>query len=146
MNYKRLIGGFVAAVLITIIVASFVHSHFTIQGLRAVGAEIGPSDAARLAWGDLIGLAPTLGAVIAIALLIGFIVAAIVLRFVKLPRWVGYAVAGGAAMLTALWLMHLNFDITPIGSARTTAGLTALALAGALGGLLFTWFTRPQKV
>ncbi|MFC3712595.1 hypothetical protein ACFOMD_08440 [Sphingoaurantiacus capsulatus] len=146
MNYKRLIGGFVAAVLATIIIASVIHSHFTIQGLRAVGAEIGPGDAWKLAWGDLIGLAPTLGAVIAIALLVGFLVAAIVLRFVKLPRWVGYAVAGKAAMITALWLMYLNFDITPIGSARTTEGLIALGLAGAIGGLLFTWFTRPQKV
>lgn len=146
MNYRRLIGGFVAAVLATIVVASVVHSHFTIRGLRAVGAEIGPSDAAQLAWGDLIGLAPTLGAVIAIALLVGFIVAAIVLRYVRLPRWVGYAVAGMAAMLVALWLMQLQFDITPIGTARTAGGLMSLGLAGALGGLLFTWFTRPQKV
>ncbi len=144
MKYGRLIGGYVAAVLVTLIVASFLHSHFTLQGLRAVGAVVSPADAWATAKADLTGLAPAFGAVIALALLLGFLIAGLVRRYVKWPRALAYGLGGGAAMLTALWLMHYNFQITPIGTARSWAGFLSLGLAGAIGGLVFTWITRNR--
>ena len=102
MDKGRLVGGFIAAVLVTVTVASFAHTHFTIQALRAVGAEVPPSVAMETVGGDIVGLAPSFGAVIAIALLLGFVIAGLVRRFVRLPRPIAFALAGGAALATAL--------------------------------------------
>lgn len=144
MGKARIIGGYVVAVLATLVVASLVHTHFTLQGLRALGAVISPADAWATAQGDLAGLGPAFGAVIALALLIGFLVAGLARRYVKWPRPVAYGLGGGAALLTALWLMHWSFEITPIGSARSWAGFLSLGVAGALGGVLFALLSRPR--
>ena len=144
MDKARMVGGFIAAVLVTLAVASFAHTHFTIEALRAVGAEVPPSIAMATVRGDFIGLAPALGAVIAIALLLGFIVAGIARRFIRLPRPLAFALAGAAAFATALWLMRLSYEITPIASARTWAGFLTLAAAGALGGLVFASVSRRR--
>lgn len=144
MDKARMVGGFIAAVLVTLAVASFAHTHFTIEALRAVGAEVPPSIAMATVRGDFIGLAPALGAVIAIALLLGFIVAGIARRFISLPRPLAFALAGAAAFATALWLMRLSYEITPIASARTWAGFLTLAAAGALGGLVFASVSRRR--
>lgn len=145
MSKGRIIGGFIAAVLVTLIVASAVHTHFTLRGLRALGVEISQGDAWIMAKGDLIGLAPAFGAVIAAALLIGFGIAALVRRAVAWPRPIAYAIGGGAALLTALWLMNWSFEMTPLGTARSWAGFLSLGLAGALGGLIFASVSRPRK-
>jgi hypothetical protein len=142
MNTGRILGGFIAAVVVTVAAASFAHTHFIIQGLRAVGTEVPPSVAMETVRGDFVGLAPSFGVVIAIALLLGFIIAGVARRFIKLPRPVAFALAGGAALATALWLMHLSYEITPIASARTWPGFLTLAAAGALGGLVFASVSR----
>ena len=144
MDKGRIVGGFIAAVLVTFATASFAHTHFVIQGLRAVGAEVPPSVALATAGGDLAGLAPSFGVVVAIALLLGFLVAGIARRFIKLPRPIAFALAGGAALATALWLMHRSYEITPIASARTWPGFLALCAAGALGGLVFASVSRRR--
>jgi len=144
MDKGRLVGGFIAAVLVTVVVACFAHTHFVLQGLRAVGAEIPPGVALRTAWTDLLGLAPAFSVVIGLALLIGFVVAGFLRRFIKLPRPIAFAIAGGAALATALALMKLSYAITPIASARTWAGFLALCAAGALGGLVFASVSRSR--
>lgn len=144
MDKARMISGFIAAVLVTVTVATFAHTHFTIQALRAVGAEVPPSVAMDTVRGDFVGLAPSFGVVIAIALLLGFIIAGVARRFVRLPRPIAFALAGGAALATALWLMRLSYEITPIASARTWAGFLTLAAAGALGGLVFASVSRRR--
>lgn len=144
MSKGRIIGGFVAALGVTLVVASLVHTHFTLAGLRALGAVISPGDAWTTAQGDLVGLGPAFGAVIALALLIGFLVAGLVRRVLPWPRPIAYGLGGGAALLTALWLMHLSFEITPIGSARSWAGFLSLGLTGALGGVIFALIARPR--
>lgn len=145
MDKARMVGGFIAAVLVTLAAASFAHTHYTIQGLTAVGAEVPPAVAMETVRGDFAGLAPSLGVVIAIALLLGFLVAGLARRFIKLPRPIAFALAGGAALATALWLMRLSYEITPLGSARTWAGFLTLCAAGALGGLVFASVSRTRK-
>lgn len=146
MGKARTIGGYLAAVLVAVVAASIVHTLFVAQGLRDVGIDIPPPVALRTAGGDLVGLAPTLGPVVAIALLLGFLIAAVARRFVKLARPLAFALAGAAAMATALWLMKLAYNgITPLASARTGAGFLALCAAGALGGLIFTGVSRDRR-
>ena len=144
MNKGRTIGGFLAAVLMTLAIASFARTHFIIQGLRAVGAEVSPSAAMATVRGDFVGLAPALGAVIMVALLLGFLVAGLARRWVTLPRPVAFALAGGAALGAALGLMRLAYEMTPLASARSWEGFLALCAAGALGGLVFAYASRPR--
>lgn len=144
MNSGRMIAGFIAATLVTLVLASVVHTHFTLQGLESLGVEVPPSLAWQTMKGDFIGLGPALGAVIALALLLGFIIAGLARRFIALPRPIAFAIAGGAAFATALWLMHLSYEITPIGSARSWTGFLSLAAAGALGGLVFASVSRRR--
>jgi hypothetical protein len=142
MAVARMIAGFVAAVLTALIAASIVHTGFVVS---ALGVEVPAPVAVRTWAGDLAGLAPQFGAVIGIALLLGFLVAAAARRWVPLPPALAYAFAGGAAMATALWLMKRSYDITPIASARSTAGFLALCLAGALGGIVFAAAARRRR-
>jgi len=144
MAAARLVPAFVAAVLAALVAASLVHTGFVLGGLAALGIDISANVAARTWLGDLAGLAPQFGAVIAIALLLGFVVAAVACRWLPLPPALAYAIAGGAAMATALWLMKRSYAITPIASARSVAGFLALCLAGALGGMMFAMVARRR--
>lgn len=146
MDRGRIIAGYIAAVLVAFTAASFVHTHFVVAGLRGVGAEIPTRVALATARGDFTGLVPSLGPVIALALLLGFLIAGLANRFVKLPRPIAFAMAGGAAIAAALWLMGLAYDgITPLASARTWAGFLWLCAAGALGGLVFATVSRQHR-
>jgi len=113
--------------------------------IAAAGAPMTPAVWAGLAAGDMAGLAPQFGAVVAIALAAGLIVAGLVNRLLNLPRALAFALGGGAALVAALLLMSLAFDgITPIAGARGALGLSLQALAGAAGGAAFALASRRR--
>jgi hypothetical protein len=126
-----------AAAAAALLVASIAHSLFVQQALRAVGARIPPGTALATMGRDLAGLAPALGAVILLALLIGFLAAGLILRWMPRLAAIVWPLAGWAAVATALWLMQLAYGFTPLAGARTTAGFIAISLGGAVGGWLF---------
>ena len=134
---------FILSVLVTLCAASFLHTQIILSGLTDLGAEIPLGVRLSTSVTDLIGLAPAFGSVIAIALLLGLLVAGVARRFIPLPRPAAFGIAGGAAMATTLWLMQLSYDITPIASTRTPMGLLLVCMAGILGGVIFASGTRP---
>ena len=140
----RYIIAFIIAALVTFVAASLIHTQVILAGLGELGADVPLSLRMSTSLADLLGLAPAFGAVVMIALLGGLLVAGFARRFIPLPRPIAFAVAGAAAMATTLWLMHLSFAITPIASARTTGGLLLLCLAGAFGGVIFAFGTKPS--
>lgn len=140
----RTVAAFVAAVLAGFAAASIFHSQFVLAGLSGVGAKIGLGDRLRMTGGDLIGLLPSYGAVLAIALVLGFLAAWIVKRWLKPLAPVAYPLAGAAAVATALWVMHRQFEMTPIAGARGAAGFLFQCAAGALAGLVFAQL-RPRR-
>jgi hypothetical protein len=147
MDKGRAIGAFIAAVLVTLVAASAVHTNVVIAGLTALGVEVPVGLRLQTMWGDLLGLAPAFGAVIALALLFGFLIAAVARRWIKLPRSIAFALAGGAALGTALALMALAYNgITPLASVRGWGGFLLMCAAGALGGLVFAAISRPCTV
>lgn len=141
----RRIVAFIVAALVAFIAASLIHTQIILAGLSDLGADVPLSLRVSTSFADLIGLAPAFGPVVAIALLLGLLVAGFARRFIPLPRPLAFAIAGAGALATALWLMHLSFDITPIASARTTGGLLALCLAGAVGGVVFATGTPVRN-
>lgn len=137
MRWLNTILRWLIAVVVTVITASLVHSWTIQNNLKSLGIQISPSLGLRTALTDFIGLAPALFVVFGIALAVGFIVAAVLNRFLKLPRWVAFPLAGGVAVGATLTIMRLQMQITPIASARETFGYVLLCLAGAVGGLVF---------
>ncbi len=135
--WLRRSGALLAAAALALVIASAAHSLFVQQALREVGARIPPGTALATMGRDLGGLAPALGAVILVALLLGFLVAGLILRAVPRLAAIAWPLAGWAALAAALWLMEVAFGFTPLAGARTAAGFVAISLGGAAGGWLF---------
>lgn len=76
-------------------------------------------------------------AIIVIALLIGFGIAAVVKRFLPGLAGAAYPVAGAAALGMVLGLMYINFQTIPISGARGTFGFLSQVIAGGVGGWIF---------
>lgn len=137
MRWLKVIGRWLLAVIVTTVASSAVHSWTIQQGLIALGVEIPTGVAVRTAATDLLGLAPALGAVLGVALAVGFVVAALLGPRLKVPAIVAFPLAGGVATGVTLAIMHWQMAITPIASARQPTGFVLLCLAGALGGMVF---------
>nr|WP_310524468.1 hypothetical protein [Polymorphobacter sp.] len=142
MRWLNTIWRWLLAVIVTTITACVVHSWTIQQGLIALGIDIPFGLRLRTAFNDFIGLAPALGAILAIALAIGFLIAAFLGPRLKVPAIIAYPLAGAVATGVTLWIMALQMHITPIASAREPLGFALLCMAGALGGLVFVLARR----
>ena len=142
MRWLNTIWRWLLAVIVTVITASIVHSWTIQQGLIALGVEIPAGLRLRTAIQDFIGLAPALGVVLAIALAVGFLVAALLRPRLKVPAIIAYPLAGAVAVGVTLAIMAWQMNITPIASAREPIGFALLSLAGGLGGLVFVVTNR----
>lgn len=134
----RVILAFLAAVVVTEVVAAAAATQFVIHEIVSLGYEVGLGDRLATTFHDILGMASIYLPIIAVGELIAFGVAALVVRYL-LPGWqrVGYPLAGFAALVAAIALMISLFDITPIAAARSNLGILVQGLAGALGGLVF---------
>lgn len=139
MNIIRLALGYGLATIVTVALAAGFHTQMVIGALEKAGASVPMNDRIAMTASDFAGLAPQLGAVIAIGLLIGFLIAAGLKRVLTPLAAVAYPLAGAAAVGVALTLMSMAFDgITPIAGARTAVGFGLQCLAGFIGGLVFS--------
>ena len=86
---------------------------------------------------------PALSTVISVALLLGFLVAALILRWVPQLRTLGYVSAGFVGIFTVDFLLGavLTGGTHPLAVTRTTIGLLSQCLAGALGGYVYALVT-----
>lgn len=148
MRVARIIAAYVAAALVTFVAASAFYTQQILSAQRAIGIEFTSAQQAETYLMNLAGLAPAYGAVLSIALLIGFVVAAGVKRVLKPLAPVAYPVAGAAAVWTAIYLIETvmaSGGAAAIGGARTALGLALQCFAGALGGAVFALLSRPRK-
>ncbi len=134
---KRRLAGFVLAVLATAALSSVIQTLRVHAGLTAMDVEI-PFGLRLSAIGqDLLGFAPTYAAIVAGGFLIAFLVTGVIRRYAtRLGPWL-HALAGGAAILTALLTMEALLGMSVIAGARGALGIGLFALAGVLGGALF---------
>ncbi len=139
MTAIRIVVGYLLAVVATTAFAAAFHTHMVVAGLKKSGAAIPVNAQLGMTASDLAGLAPQYGMVIGIALLVGFLIAALLRRVLKPLALIAYPLAGAAAIAVALTAMGMAFDgITPIAGARSALGLALQCLAGAIGGLIFS--------
>jgi hypothetical protein len=139
MRIVRIFVSWLIAVIVTTAGISVIHSLRIQNGLAELGVELPLGLRLSTIGRDLVGLAPALGAVVAIALAIGFVVAAFLRPRLPALAWIAYPLAGGVAIVVALAAMHYSYDITPIAGARGALGLPLFGLVGAVGGWIFAW-------
>ncbi|KXJ59941.1 MAG: hypothetical protein AXW14_14195 [Alteromonas sp. Nap_26] len=141
---------FFTAWLTSFTLASVFHSSFVLYELHNIDVEISVPEGASMMIGDLFGLLPTYGAVIAIALLLAFLITHWALPVIKNKQRLQtstphsptiylfmFGVAGTLAFWVMLSAMQPILNVTLIAGARTALGTTAQCLAGLIGGLLY---------
>ncbi|CAD5290952.1 conserved membrane hypothetical protein [Alteromonas sp. 38] len=137
------IKSFVPAWLATFLVASSLHTFQVLKALSSLGVEISFPEWLSTAWKDIVGLLPTYGIIIAIALLLAFSVVTIIRKYamkhkVTKPRFITLtSVAGATSIAVALLAMQPILNVTLIAGARGYDGFLYQCFAGLLGGFIY---------
>lgn len=133
----RILPAFLVAWLLTFTLASLFHSQYVVNQLVNVGVVVSVSDRVNLSLDDWLGLLPTYGAIIAVALAIAFLVTAKLNKQLKKYSVALFIMAGIAAFAVVLIAIESIMNIHIIAGARGW-GFYMQLLAGASGGLLFS--------
>lgn len=137
MKWIRQVVRAAAAVAVAAALGTLASTHFVLQELAGLGAQIGFGERALAHWHDMQGMAPLFAGIVGAGFLVAFPVASVMLRWLPSWRAAAYPLAGAAAMVVALLLMQWVLGVMPIAGARGALGLLAQAVAGALGGFVF---------
>ena len=143
----RILPSFLVSWLLTFTLASLFHSQYVVNQLVNVGVVVGISDRASLTLDDWLGLLPTYGAIIAVALAIAFFVTVKLNKKVQKYSTQLFVIAGIVAFGIVLIAIESIMNIHIIAGARDW-GFYAQLLAGAVGGYAFSQLikvTNNQK-
>lgn len=137
----RLILGFLASVVLTVVWGSVVQTQYNLAALTGIGADIGPGTNLRTTFTDIFsGFSLMYGGYVVLpALLVAFIIAWLVVRRTGVPLlWFG--LAGGLAILAGIPLVNwLSPLALLIGATRDLSCTVLMAAGGVAGGVLFAW-------
>ncbi|MEM1053217.1 MAG: hypothetical protein AAGI28_14090 [Pseudomonadota bacterium] len=133
MRIIRWITALIIASLGTYVIAVTANSQFV---MGAHNVPIGLNDRLNMTAFDISNMYLYL-AVILVALLLGFAVAAMVKRFLPSLASAAYPIAGAAALGMVLGLMYWQFQTVPISGARSGFGFASQVIAGGIGGWIF---------
>jgi len=146
MSLVRVLAAFFAAVLTMMVLGVAAQSIFVLLELSAVGARIGLGDGLGMIFDDIGGLGPNYAIFIVLGFAIALPCAALVGRFVPVPRWMVFSAAGAVCMMVMLTLMkEVFFGVQLIAGARSMAGFIVQALMGALAAGVFACLTPSPK-
>ena len=137
----RLLPIFLVSWLFTFPLASLFHSQYVVNQLVDVGVVVSLSDRINLTLDDWLGLLPTYGAIIAIALAIAFFAVVLLVKKFEKYSMVLFVASGITAFAVVLVAIESIMNIHIIAGARGW-GFYLQLLAGALGGLLFALLTK----
>lgn len=142
MRFVRWMAALLVAALGTYVLAVIANAQFV---MHAHDVSIGFSDRVRMTAFDVSNMWLYL-AVILVALLLGFLVATLLKRFLPQLARVAFPLAGAAAIGATLGLMYMQFHTVPISGARSTMGFVSQVLAGAFGGWIFAKLSQKPLV
>jgi hypothetical protein len=143
-KFFRNVVGLIAATLATSVIGSIFSTQSVISSLQSL--EIDVSLATRLSMTiDDFAILPSLAPVTAVCFVIGFIVAALCVRYIGGNRTAWHILAGAAALITTLLIMKAVLLITAIAGTRTIMGLMSFGLAGAIGGWVYAKITTRKE-
>ena len=139
----RILVSYVVAVLVTYLLGATAATQSVLASLEAMGVVVSVGERLSTTGKDLIGMFPTYGLIIAVALAIALPVATTIAKY--LPGWraFGLVAAGVVALTLPHILMRELLEISPVASTRTIMGLLVQGLAGGLGGYAFYRLRDP---
>jgi hypothetical protein len=148
----RRVVAFVVAAIAMIVLGSAAHSYFVQRAWSsAAGHAYATAPAAipftdRISWAvhDLIGMFTLYSAVTSIALLVAFLIAGALARFIGF-RTIVFGVAGASALFALFTILRSVLGTVGIFGVRGPAGLAAQMVVGALAGMLFARLTLPRN-
>ncbi len=136
-RWLRIPFAYLAAVGAATILGCAASTQVVLSGLPGFGIEVPLADRLSATVHDIVGMGPTYVLIAATAFLPAFAIAAFLLRWVPGPRPFWFAIAGAAAIVTAIMVIRHFVGGTVIGGARTPIGLLGQALACGVAGWLF---------
>jgi hypothetical protein len=137
MNIGRKTLAYLVGVLITYLVGTILVSQFNLARIVELGYAVGLVERLQTTLHDWLGMLSSYLPLIAIAMLIAWLFTGLLLtRFVSRSAWL-YALAGLVGVVALHQIMAMVFGITGIAATRSSFGLLAQGLAGALGGWVF---------
>jgi hypothetical protein len=142
----RRFGAWLLAVAVAYVLASATATQSVIGSLAGMGVDVQLGVRVQMTLSDIVGMANMFLPMVAFALLIAFMTAALLCRWLARWRLPLYAVAGAAALVTIHLILHLAFGLTPIAIARTAGGLLLQGLAGAAGGVCYLLLIRRPAI
>ena len=134
---------YIAAVAATYVLGALVYSQLNTGNLATMGIEVTAGLRVDAAIHDVLNMYDLYLPIVAVALLIGFLVAGLIIRWVPQLRTLGYILAGFTAIFTVDMALVASFMTHPLAVTRTTMGLLSLCVTGALGGYVFSVLTAP---
>jgi tetrahydromethanopterin S-methyltransferase subunit E len=138
---KRL-GAWLAAVAVAYLAASVTATLAVVASLGRMGVDVSAPERLAMTLDDIAGMAPMFLPMVAFALLVAFMSAALLCRWLAHWRLPLYMLAGAVGIVCIHLGLNLAFGITPVAVARSGTGLLAQGLAGALGGLTYLGLAR----
>lgn len=139
---SKKLGIYLAAVATTYLLATVTASWHVASKLAGMGVALDLAARVSMIAHDLAGMAGSFLPLIAAALLIAFLVTALLYRLLGRARILLYVLAGAVALLTLHLALHAALGLTPIAIARESSGLLLQALAGAAGGFVYIVLNR----
>ena len=151
LRMLRRVAAFVVAAVTMVLLGSAAHSYFVQRAWAgAAGHAFGTAPAPipfadRISWAahDLAGIFVLYGSITSIALLIAFLLAGVLARFIGF-RAIVFGVAGALALFALFTILRMALGTAGIFGARGPAGLAAQMAAGAIAGVLFARLTKPH--
>ncbi|MFC4701618.1 hypothetical protein ACFO4O_15795 [Glaciecola siphonariae] len=117
--------------------ASILHTQAVLAKLSDIEIKITFAQRIQTTWQDMLGLAPTYGLIILVALTIAFSVSGLLRKKWNIaPKFI-YPLAGGIAFLTMLLAMQPILNVTLLAGARGISGLLMQVCAGLIAGICF---------
>ena len=135
------IYGFLAAVVVTYTVAVIGYSQINLLNLVDMGIAIDLAMRVQTLQHDLVGMLELFLPIIFVALLLAFLIGALIIRRVPHLRTIGYVLAGTMGIYAVIVSLGLMTGTNPIAVTRSAAGLLSQVAAGAVGGLVFALVT-----
>lgn len=128
---------YLVSVIAGYVLATVLVSWTNIQAIVDLGFEITMSQRGDTIIHDLVSMTATYLPLMAIALLIGFLVAGLIIRMKPSLAFVGYVLAGFVAVVVLHVAMKAALGLTGIAAVRGMMGLIVQGLAGAFAGWCF---------
>lgn len=143
MKRLKALGPYLLSTIVLAVMCTVLSSYFVQLGLQQTGMALTSSERLSMIGHDLIGMGPMFFAFIAIGLAIALPAGHGAMRVVAAPPALTFSVAGAVCMAVMLFLMEqVFFDLQIIAGARSTSGMAAMVVAGALAGLVYARLKR----